>query len=76
MTENREMLSSLIYRTNKMLKRDLQDHLKPYGITTDQWMVLRRVYLNSGKYNQKELADASFRERAAITRMIDLMENK
>ena len=40
MTENREMLSSLIYRTNKMLKRDLQDHLKPYGITTDQWMVL------------------------------------
>ena len=76
MTENREMLSSLIYRTNNMLKRDLQDHLKPYGITTDQWMVLRRVYLNSGKYNQKELADASFRERAAITRMIDLMEKK
>ena len=76
MTENREKLSSLIYRINKMLKRDLQEQLKPYGITTDQWMVLRRVYLNSGKYNQKELAEVSFRERAAITRMVDIMEKK
>ena len=76
MTENREKLSSLIYRINKMLKRDLQEQLKPYGITTDQWMVLRRIYLSSGEYNQKELAEASFRERAAITRMVDIMEKK
>ena len=76
MAENREQLSSLIYRINKMLKRDLQEQLKPYGITTDQWMVLRRIYLSSGEYNQKELAEASFRERAAITRMVDIMEKK
>lgn len=74
MGKNRETLSRLVYRVNKLLKQELQSELKPFDITTDQWTVLGQIYHNSGKYNQKELAKISFKQRAAITRMIDLME--
>ncbi len=71
-----EQLSSMIYRLNKLLRQQMQNELRGFGITVDQWIALRQVYLKSGNLNQKDLAVACFKERAAITRMIDLMEKK
>lgn len=76
MEHSRETFSTLVYRVNKRLKQGLQEKLRDYDITTDQWIILRKIALDSGKYNQRELADSCFKERAAITRMIDLMEKK
>lgn len=76
MEHSRETFSTLVYRVNKRLKQGLQEKLRDFDITTDQWIILRKIALDSGKYNQRELADSCFKERAAITRMIDLMEKK
>lgn len=76
MSYNREELSAVIYKVNKLLKIQMQNILKNFDITTDQWIVLGKIVHNSGNYNQRDLAEACFKERAAITRMLDIMEKK
>lgn len=74
--KNKEALNTLVYRVNKRLKQGLADMLRTFNITTDQWIILRKVYLDSGHYNQRALAQECYKEHAAITRMIDIMEKK
>lgn len=76
MNGHRDRISSAIYRVNKCLRVQLQKALKEFDITTDQWLVLGKVCGSSGTYNQKELAELCFKERAAITRMLDIMQKK
>ena len=45
------------------------------GITVEQWVILK-IVSESSDLSQKELADKSFRDRASITRTIDLLEKK
>lgn len=71
-----ERLSTIVYRVNKLLKLQIQNSLRDFDITTDQWIVLGRVYHGSGQYNQKQLAEMCFKERAAITRMLDILQRK
>lgn len=70
-----DSLNSLVYKTNIILKSKLQLALKGFDITSEQWVMLNRLYEKEG-YNQKELATESFKEQAAITRTLDLLENK
>lgn len=76
MNRHPDKISSAIYRVNKYLRVQLQRALKEFDITTDQWLVLGKVCDSSGTYNQKELAELCFKERAAITRMLDIMQKK
>ena len=70
-----DSLNSLVYRANIMLKGKLQTYLSDFDITTEQWTVLNRLLQKDG-YNQKELSIDSFKEQAAITRTLDILENK
>lgn len=70
-----DSLNSLVYKTNIILKGKLQTFLKNFDITTEQWVMLNRLYQKDG-YNQKELSIDSFKEQAAITRTLDILENK
>ncbi len=70
-----DSLNSLVYKTNIILKSKLQIALKGFDITSEQWVMLNRLYQKEG-YNQKELATESFKEQAAITRTLDLLEKK
>lgn len=76
MSNYRNKLNSQIYRINKILRVQTQDALRPFGITTDQWIVLNKVYNSEVLYSQRELARACFKESAAIMRIIDILENK
>ena len=49
-------LSTQIYRVYQLHRKKIREVLKEYDITSEQWMVLGRLYRNSGEYNQKELA--------------------
>lgn len=69
-------INSIIYQVNKLLRKQLQTVLNEYDITIDQWLILRKVYYDSGRYNQKELTELCFKERAAITRMLDNMQKR
>lgn len=70
-----DSLNTLVYRTNIILKGKLQTYLKDFDITSEQWAVLTRLLQKDG-YNQKELSIDSFKEQAAITRTLDILENK
>lgn len=76
MTGYRRQLNAEIYKINKELRLQTQNALKQYEITADQWIVLGRVYHAEEKMTQKELARVCFKESAAITRMIDIMQKK
>lgn len=60
-----------------ILKRELQNQFNRYAydVTTEQWAVLNRLWENDGK-TQSDLAIATFKDHANITRMIDLLEKK
>lgn len=76
MSDYRNKLNSKIYKINKILRVQTQDALRPFGITTDQWIVLNKVYSSEVLYSQRELARACFKESAAIMRIIDILEKK
>ena len=65
----------LISKSRHLLKRKLQDELKDYDISLEQWAVLSRVYRTEG-CNQKKLAEMSLKDRAAVTRILNILENK
>ncbi|WHU49212.1 MarR family transcriptional regulator [Gordonia sp. L191] len=70
-----DSLNSLVYRTNTILRGRWQAYLKDFNITSEQWAILNRLIRKDG-YNQKELSVDSFKEPAAITRTLDLLERK
>lgn len=70
-----DSINSLVYRTNIILKGKLQAFLREFDITSEQWVMLNRLRQKDG-YNQKELSIESFKEQAAITRTLDILENK
>lgn len=75
LTDINNSLNSLVYKTNIVLKNKLQTALKCFDITSEQWVTLNRLNEKDG-YNQKELAIGSYKEQAAITRTLDILENK
>lgn len=65
----------LISKSRHLLKRKLHDELKDYDISLEQWAILSRVYRTEG-CNQKKLAEMSLKDRAAVTRILNILENK
>lgn len=74
-TDINDSLNSLVYKANIVLKNKLQTALKSFDITSEQWVTLNRLNEKDG-YNQKELSIESYKEQAAITRALDILENK
>jgi len=46
-----------------------------FQVTKDQWVILKRISEVDGN-NQKEIADSTFKDPAALTRILDLLEKK
>ncbi len=65
----------LISKSRYLLKRRLQVKLKDYDISLEQWAILSRVYRAEG-CNQKKIAEMSLKDRAAVTRILNILENK
>jgi DNA-binding MarR family transcriptional regulator len=70
-----ESVGWIIYKLRFLLKNKLQKDLTVYDITTEQSSVLSFIYMNEG-CNQKELAISSLKDRAALTRILDILEKK
>lgn len=63
------------FKLRYLIKGKLQKSLKNYDISLDQWIILSRIYQNEGS-NQKKLAEVSHKDRAVITRILNILENK
>lgn len=66
-----------IERTSKVAKKYSQRELDKinFGITIEQWILLKIIH-ESKELSQKELANRSLRDPAAITRTLDLLAKK
>ncbi|WP_225229016.1 MarR family winged helix-turn-helix transcriptional regulator [Paenibacillus gallinarum] len=49
--------------------------LKEYEITTEQWSVLFHIYSHEG-LNQREIASKAYKDQPTTTRIIDMLEKK
>lgn len=65
----------LIPKVRHLLRKEIEDKLKDYDISWAQWAILSRIYRTEG-CNQKKLAEMSIRNSAAITRSLNILENK
>jgi DNA-binding MarR family transcriptional regulator len=72
-----DVLYYLIEKTNKVIRRYSQVRFSEAGIevTVDQWLVLKKIS-DSERITQIELANAIFKDRASITRILDLLLEK
>lgn len=72
-----DVLYYLIEKTNKVVRRFSQERFIEAGIdiTVDQWLVLKKIS-ESERITQIELANALFKDRASITRILDLLLEK
>lgn len=70
-----ETIGWLIYKARYLTKNRLQQRLKKFEITSEQWSILSMIYLKEG-CNQKELGEKLLKDRAALTRILDILEKK
>ncbi|MBI5680304.1 MAG: MarR family transcriptional regulator [Methanobacterium sp.] len=63
------------FKLRYLVKRKLQNKLKKHNISLDQWIILSIIYQSEGS-NQKKLAELAHRDRAAITRILNILEYK
>ncbi|KZX14218.1 MarR family winged helix-turn-helix transcriptional regulator [Methanobrevibacter filiformis] len=65
----------LVPKLHLLMKKEMQSKLKEHDILWEQWFTLNRIYRSEG-HNQKELAEISLRDNAAITRTLNVLEKK
>lgn len=72
-----DVLYYLIEKTNKVIRRYSQVRFGEAGIelTVDQWLVLKKIS-DSERITQIELANAIFKDRASITRILEILLEK
>ncbi len=76
MTECREdSLGRLIYFTAQDMTNFAEKILKPYGLTLEQFHLLKNMDMDTG-ISQRQLGEAANKTPANMTRMLDRMEAK
>lgn len=65
----------LLSRSTNLVKKKLSADLVDYDISLEQWAILTRAYMMEGS-NQKNLAETSSKDRAAVTRILNILESK
>lgn len=71
------VLFFIIEKVHKAARRHSQEEFYKagYDITLDQWLVLKKIH-DVDKINQVELAEALFKDKASITRILSLLLKK
>ncbi|GEO24778.1 MarR family transcriptional regulator [Alicyclobacillus acidoterrestris] len=70
-----DSLGILISQTYRKVAYYTMLHFKPYGITTEQWLVLLTISRHEG-VTQTQLADLTKKDKTTITRIVDSLERK
>jgi MarR family transcriptional regulator, organic hydroperoxide resistance regulator len=76
-----ENLDSVLYFLSERMMRRVKEYSKAafaaqgFDISIDQWVVLKRISEEQG-ISQVELANATFKDPASVTRILDILEKK
>jgi len=68
-----EMYGFTTAKVGKRLSRLVASFLRPYGITPEQWTVLKKVS-EADRITQKQLAIKADKDQATLTKILDLLE--
>ncbi len=72
---DRDTLGFILCHADLKMKNNLLRKIKSFEITTEQWMILNRLFEEPG-INQKELSERTLKDQGALTRTLDRMEKK
>lgn len=72
---NEEALPRLVYITAQALKNHAGKVLRPYGLTLEQFIPLKHLFLEPG-VTQRELCEGTKKTPANMTRLLDRLEKK
>ncbi|MFA7467298.1 MAG: MarR family transcriptional regulator [Desulfotomaculaceae bacterium] len=72
---DQDTLGFIICHADLKMKNNLLRKIKAFNMTTEQWMIMNRLFEESG-ISQKELAERTLKDQAALTRTLDRMEKK
>ncbi|WP_026692352.1 MarR family winged helix-turn-helix transcriptional regulator [Peribacillus kribbensis] len=61
--------------TSKLMRGQVNVVLKPYGITAEQWTVLKHLSFEK-HLNQKDLSQRTDKDQATLTKILDLLEHR
>lgn len=77
-SEQFNMYSQLLDRTAKRVKQFAQHHFNEqnFGITVDQWTILKNLGQSKRDLSQKELAEHCEKDQASFTRIVDILVHK
>lgn len=72
-----DVLYGLIEKANKLVRRSTQDRFTQarLRLTNDQWQTLKAIDESPG-ITQIEIAEQLFKDRASVTRILELMQNR
>ncbi len=76
-----ETLDEVIYFLSERMMRRVKEYSKSafiaegFDISIDQWVILKRVAEEEG-ISQVDLANATYKDPASITRILDILEKK
>jgi DNA-binding MarR family transcriptional regulator len=73
--DSNESIGFIINKAHLILKNNLQKKFKKYDIAPEQWAILNCLYNNEG-CSQKELSDKTYKDKASITRILDVLEKR
>lgn len=72
---NIKTLGQDLYKAHVLTRNTLSKELKDFNITVEQWNVVKHLSEREG-CNQKDLAKRCLKDRAALTRILDILEKK
>lgn len=72
-----EVVFFLMERVMRRAKEITKEQFKAHGfdVTVDQWVILKRINEGNG-ISQVEIAQSTFKDPAAVTRMLDILCRK
>ncbi|WP_163337636.1 MarR family winged helix-turn-helix transcriptional regulator [Desulfopila sp. IMCC35008] len=70
-----DSIGRLMYMGTMALKKYLESRLRPYGLTAEQFQVLKNLSMNGG-LPQSVVGEAVSKSPANITRILDRLEKK
>ncbi|RJX28504.1 MAG: MarR family transcriptional regulator [Dethiobacter sp.] len=72
---DKDTLGFIICHADLKMKNNLMRKIKSFDITTEQWMIMNRLF-EEGGISQKELSERTLKDQGALTRTLDRMEKK
>ncbi|MEM8533818.1 MAG: MarR family winged helix-turn-helix transcriptional regulator [Chloroflexota bacterium] len=72
--ELNDALGFNLYRTALLFRKELMHALVDYGMTPEQWQVMRAIWSTSERLHQNDIAHLTLKDKHSLSRMLVRLE--